>query len=76
MFLRLELLDAWMEMDVAREQLQLFRSKSPRPKQMNEVPRSQRGCDRSTEGSSGKVLLPAVCLFRDHHVMIWGLPGF
>ena len=54
-----------MEMEVAREQLRFFRSKSPRLKQMNEVPRSQRGCDRSTEGSSGKVLLPAVCLFRD-----------
>ena len=65
MFLRLELLDVWMEMEVAREQLRFFRSKSPRPKQMNEVPRSQRGCDRSTEGSSGEVLLPAVCLFRD-----------
>ena len=61
MFLRLELLDVWMEMEVAREQLRLFRSKSPRLKQMNEVPRSQRGCDRSTDGSSGKVLLPAVC---------------
>ena len=31
MFLRLELLDAWMEMEVAREQLRLFRNKSPRP---------------------------------------------
>ena len=49
------------ETEVAREKLRSFRSKSPRPKQMNEVPRSQRGCDRSTEGSSGKVLLPAVC---------------
>ena len=53
------------EMEVAREQLRSFRSKSPRPKQMNEVPRSQRGCDHSTDGSSGEVLLPAVCLFRD-----------
>ena len=52
-------------MEVAREQLRFFRSKSPRPKQMNEVPRSQRGCDRSTDGNSGKVLLSAVCLFRD-----------
>ena len=41
MFLRLELLDAWMEMEVAREQLWSSCSKSPHPKQLNEVPRSQ-----------------------------------